>query len=253
MAIYPLSELATLRAEAHAGRRSMMHTLRLLGGFLSLIALAPAGAQPVPVAEPETKPAAGATAPLASAERRSLPPELAAALREAMADAKTGRPDQKRTVTLDAAQSAAVMKHFGAMATEGQAVRRNKPFPRISLPTLAGESLPLTGFTTVVNFWATWCAPCIAEMPLFEALAAEGEDRVVTINNDFDRADLDAWLRVNPLGLPVHYDDGNALAGELGINQWPTTLVLDPNGVVVADFSTGVTDLASLKARLAER
>lgn len=131
-------------------------------------------------------------------------------------------------------------------------MRQGRVFPHPELNTLDGSKIALRGKRTVVNFWATWCAPCLTEMPLFEKLAAERPDlAVVTINNDFDRADLDGWLAQRDFTLPVHYDAGNALAAELGVRSWPTTLILDANGTIVDELHGEVKGYVALQEKLA--
>lgn len=179
-----------------------------------------------------------------------MPAELAAALKEAMRNAENGESGEVKTLELDPASQAAFLRFVEQNAQRASASRLGRRFPVERLQTLDGQPIALSGPRTLVNFWATWCTPCIAEMPLLEALAAEGEYQVITISNDFDRGDLEDWLESRPLGLPIHYDAGNALASEFGVSSWPTSLVLDAQGVVLSDFSAAPAELALLKAML---
>ena len=179
-----------------------------------------------------------------------MPPELAAALKEAMRKAEAGEVGEGTSIELDSESQAAFLRFAEQGQAKAEASRRGKRFPVEQLQTLDGQPIDLGESRTLINFWATWCAPCIAEMPLLEALAAEGEYQVITINNDFDRGELDDWLAENALSLPVHYDAGNALAAEFGVRSWPTSLVLDEQGVVLHGFSAAPSELAALKAML---
>jgi thiol-disulfide isomerase/thioredoxin len=124
-----------------------------------------------------------------------------------------------------------------------------QPFPVESLDDLGGGSHALVGRRTLVNFWATWCAPCIKEMPLFEALAATTPDlAVITVSNDFRREDLDAYLARTPLTLPVAFDQDRTLADALGLSSWPTTMLLDAEGRVERIFRA-VDSLEDLRAQ----
>ena len=98
-------------------------------------------------------------------------------------------------------------------APEGLAVaKRGGPVPSITLPDLEGTSRTLpgdyAGRPLLVNFWASWCPPCIEEMPeLDRYAAAQGEDgvQVVGIALD-DRAAVEAFLDQVPVGYPILID-----------------------------------------------
>lgn len=88
------------------------------------------------------------------------------------------------------------------------------------------------GRWVVVNFWATWCAPCRKEMPGLDRLAAQGDLAVVTvavgrnplpaIRKFFDENGLE--------NLPILRDPKSALAREMGILGLPVTVILNPEG-----------------------
>ena len=199
---------------------------------------------------PGQEPAAPAPPPIVGgADGPTLPPEVLEALRKARAEG--GNASGPQRIVLSKEQSAALSKLVKERAEAGRAMRQGRVFPQASLATLDGGSVALRGQRTVVNFWATWCAPCLTEMPLFERLAAERPDvAVVTVNNDFERADLDGWLANRAFTLPVHFDAGNALAAELGVRSWPTTLILDANGTIVDELHGEVKAYSALEEKL---
>ena len=111
----------------------------------------------------------------------------------------------------------------------------------------------LQGHYSVVNFWATWCAPCRHEMPSLNALQVEfgGDDfQVVTIatgrnnpagiNRFFEEANIQA--------LPKHTDPKQGLAKDVGVLALPITLILDRHGREIARLS-GDADWHSDSAR----
>ena len=106
------------------------------------------------------------------------------------------------------------------------------------LPSGVAEKAGLARFkgeVVVVNFWATWCAPCRREMPLFDALQARYTDapvRVLALALDRGSADKPrkflADLKVEH--LTQAHDPSYASARAVGLIGLPTTLVLDANG-----------------------
>jgi thiol-disulfide isomerase/thioredoxin len=101
----------------------------------------------------------------------------------------------------------------------------------------------------VVNLWATWCAPCVAEMPSLEALSralAPQDIAVLPLSSDRGGADaVRAWYQQHGItGLPVLLDPKGALARALDAHGIPTTVVIDPSGRIVARLE-GAADWSS--------
>jgi thiol-disulfide isomerase/thioredoxin len=90
------------------------------------------------------------------------------------------------------------------------------------------------GKVIVMNFWATWCGPCMTEMPLFEkAIAKYKEDKDVfflAITTDDDRELVAPFLKQYKFNLPVAYAE--YLDEHFGISSIPTTIILDRKGGV---------------------
>jgi len=91
------------------------------------------------------------------------------------------------------------------------------------------------GKTVVLNLWATWCAPCVAEMPALAALARQGAERgIVVLPLSSDRggaAVVQRFYRDHGIaGLPVLLDPKGAAGEALGARGLPTTLLIDAQG-----------------------
>jgi thiol-disulfide isomerase/thioredoxin len=173
--------------------------------------------------------------------------ELSEEMRQALLAAMAAGDGERVQVKFHSKDAAAV-----ASGDRAQAFRQRllgQPFPAERLEDLDGRGHELKGGRTLINFWATWCAPCLEEMPLFEALAAASPGlAVVTVSNDFKPDDLYAYLARTSLSLPVVFDQDRALAGSLGLNTWPTTMVLDAEGRIERLFHA-VHSLEELRAR----
>jgi len=123
--------------------------------------------------------------------------------------------------------------------------------PGLSLTSLDGKPIALTGKVAVVNFWATWCVPCVKEIPSFNKLhreyAAKGV-QVVGVSMDDDGATaVKPFLEKHPMEYPVALGN-DALAKEFKTDDGiPITIVFDRAGKQVKRF-TGFLSEAELLA-----
>ena len=116
-----------------------------------------------------------------------------------------------------------------------------KAVPTTPITTADGGQTSLAAFqgrVVLLNFWATWCAPCIREMPSLDRLQAElkGEGlEVVAVSEDFAGLDLIVpfFERLKLENLAIYLDSDNALGKEFAIAGLPTTLLIDRQGRMV--------------------
>ncbi|MDH3699830.1 MAG: TlpA family protein disulfide reductase [Alphaproteobacteria bacterium] len=115
------------------------------------------------------------------------------------------------------------------------------PVPDTPFADADGRAAKLADFRgrlTLVNFWATWCAPCVRELPSLDRLQAafdEKKFRVVAINEDRRGAAV-AKPFLAKLGLTrlaLYIDTRLALAQALGLRGMPTSYLIDPAGRVI--------------------
>jgi thiol-disulfide isomerase/thioredoxin len=123
---------------------------------------------------------------------------------------------------------------------------RQRPLPRFELAELDGaawQPASLRGHPVLLNFWATWCEPCRAEMPALQQLVREhrGEGlQVVAANYKETEGAVRRFLEQTGLALPVLLDRDGAAAKSLGVHIFPSTIAIDRRGqprfVVTGEF-----------------
>ncbi|MDR1469106.1 MAG: TlpA family protein disulfide reductase [Spirochaetaceae bacterium] len=122
-----------------------------------------------------------------------------------------------------------------------------QPAPDWTLKAVDGDAVTLsqlTGQVVFLNFWATWCPPCRAEMPSMEALYQRFKDRGLALVavDLMEREDVVRnYLRENGLTFPVLLDTRGLAGGQYGVKAVPTTCILDRDGTMIA-YAAGARD-----------
>lgn len=99
------------------------------------------------------------------------------------------------------------------------------------------DAASLAGKVVFINFWATWCPPCIAEMPSINQLYQQFKDHeqvlflIVDVDNEMEKSVQ--FMNDKKLGLPVHVAQGEIPTAWLG-RSIPTTVILDKKGEIAA-------------------
>ncbi|MFT3816735.1 MAG: TlpA disulfide reductase family protein [Rubrivivax sp.] len=110
------------------------------------------------------------------------------------------------------------------------------PVPPLVLPLLDGGTWRLAdarGRLLVLNFWASWCEPCRAELPSLELLAARHEAQglqVVTVNFRETEGTMRRFLAQMPIGLLLARDVDGSAAKAFGVRLFPSTFVIGRDG-----------------------
>jgi thiol-disulfide isomerase/thioredoxin len=145
----------------------------------------------------------------------------------------------------------------GAGLVSGSAGGARDVLRPFDLPLLDGGSLSLgdlRGSVVLVNFWASWCGPCRAEMPALDSVWREFEGqglRYASLNDEHDHDAARQFLAGLELSMPVALGDGK-LQGDYHLPGLPVTLLVDREGRVAGRWIGGLTEaqLPSVRAAI---
>ena len=118
-----------------------------------------------------------------------------------------------------------------AMMGQNQLLAKGEEAPALHLTSYDGQAWSLDQFkgkVTVVNFWATWCPPCMAELPVFAKISKERADDVVFVGVAVSSPQGEVFDTIRRIGIryPIAYSDAHALE-DWHAATLPTTYVLD--------------------------
>lgn len=115
--------------------------------------------------------------------------------------------------------------------------------PQLSVKTIDGSTFDLAahkGKWVIVNYWATWCSPCLKELPDISAFVAAHKDKVAAIGLDYEDAepaDIGKFLKTHPLSYPVSIVDIDNPPADFGAPKGlPNTFVIAPDGRLAKTF-----------------
>ncbi|WP_053366706.1 redoxin domain-containing protein [Bacillus sp. FJAT-27245] len=121
-----------------------------------------------------------------------------------------------------------------------QGVKVGQKAPDFELKTLAGETVKLSslkGKKIMLNFWATWCGPCKAEMPAMEQLSKEVDSNVAILAVNIDpQLDVKGFVEQNGITFPILLDEKDEVNTTYQVISIPTTYFIDSNGIIQDKF-----------------
>jgi thiol-disulfide isomerase/thioredoxin len=120
------------------------------------------------------------------------------------------------------------------------ALEPGQPAPGFVLPSLEDDSQKISlksyrGKVVWLDFWASWCAPCLTAMPELEKLRQQlpaKDVQIVAVNLDQDPKKALKFLAKNPVGYPSASDVKGGLPQQFGVKTMPTSYLIDRKGVV---------------------
>jgi thiol-disulfide isomerase/thioredoxin len=131
---------------------------------------------------------------------------------------------------------------------QGGSLKSLRGRPGLVVQPKEGRGVDLSqeqGRVIVVHFWATWCAPCLEELPALEQFWRRFEGRsdialfaVATDKEGWEK--IGPWVAERKVGLPVFVDPGGKVAERFGTTMFPETYVVDREGKVVQRIENAV-------------
>lgn len=128
---------------------------------------------------------------------------------------------------------------FCALPMGAAALDEGDPAPAFSAPSLFGDgNVDLSqyrGKVVYLDFWASWCGPCLKAIPEIEEMRAEfpaDQFQVVAVNLDQKARKAMRFLEKNPIGYPSAADPKGRLPGKFGLETMPTSYLIDRDGVI---------------------
>ena len=164
--------------------------------------------------------------------------------------------DRSRQASTDPSGRAPTVTLRAEATATVQTYPPGRTVPSLALTTLDGRKLDLAAYRgrpLLLNFWATWCAPCVREFPLLRrALDQRGSDGLaivgVLVNDNPDKAR--GFVRAHGGTWPVAPDEGGRAVGALGVFGLPETVFVRPDGTMSSRVLGELTQ-ARLNAELA--
>jgi thiol-disulfide isomerase/thioredoxin len=115
-----------------------------------------------------------------------------------------------------------------------------KPAPAFEVKSMEGKTFSLAalkGKPVLLDFWATWCAPCRRSMPALEKISLEFKDNVVILGVDSgeDREVVEAFLKKTPMGYPAVLSGESGILESYQVKAYPTYILIGSDGKIIAN------------------
>jgi peroxiredoxin len=169
--------------------------------------------------------------------------------------AKVAEPIAPETPASAAPVATAAPEEAPAEATAAT-VGKDRPAPTFALDSITtkGKVGIVPGKVMIVDFWATWCAPCTKSFPLLQALYTKYKSKgleIASVSVDEEKDEIAAFAKAHGAKFPIGWDQSRKVAGQYKPERMPSTYVVDKNGVirhVHSGYQDG--DMAAIEAEI---
>ncbi|MGD9042936.1 MAG: TlpA disulfide reductase family protein [Desulfobacterales bacterium] len=121
-----------------------------------------------------------------------------------------------------------------------QQLTKGRPAPNFSLPGLDGQTVSLTDYkdkVVLLNIWATWCPPCVEEMPsmekLYQELGGDGFEILAVSIDESGSKDVRPFMKKHKLSFPALTDQEGTIKGLYQTTGVPESFVIDKDGTLL--------------------
>lgn len=122
------------------------------------------------------------------------------------------------------------------------AIEPKQTAPDFQLPSLSGPDISLNQFkgkVVLLNFWATWCAPCREELPALQQVFSKYEGKglvILGINEDKDQENARDFVNHYKLNFPIGFDQNFQIMNKFEVSAMPVSFLIDRNGTIKETF-----------------
>lgn len=133
-----------------------------------------------------------------------------------------------------------------------------KPAPDFQLPNLEEQPISLSDFRgkpVLLNFWATWCGPCVFEMPFIQGIFEESSDTglvILAVNIGETPSTVRDFIQAGNFSFPVLLDTSQDVALEYNVRGIPTTFLIDKDGIIQAIKVGAFSSMLEIKRSLSK-
>lgn len=129
-------------------------------------------------------------------------------------------------------------------------VKLHEPLPSFTIQNMLGEAVDLSAYEDeplLINLWATWCTPCVNELPLLnEAQTFVPEVKVIAINMGDSTAEINTFVDRYDLTMSILRDESLSLKPIFNARSYPMTIMVDRSGIVKQIVVGEITDFTQL-------
>lgn len=142
---------------------------------------------------------------------------------------------------------------------ESSLVKLNQEVPEFSFTTAEGKTIPFSdykGKVVLINFFATWCAPCLQEMPyvqkdIWDKLKNNPNFVVVSFGRDHSQEEITKFIAKKKFTWPIYADKGKSIYNLFATKYIPRNYLVDQNGTIVyASSGFSVEEFELLKSKI---